>query len=249
MKRKISAILIGDRMKSERRQRSSFAMFPIGLLFALAYFAPGGFPDYSAASEADLSRPYASVCLSVRDEAVSKEVVFTPEVAPGPGKSIVAHAVASAPCILLIVAFSQGDGQLVYGWRPQFTELDKEWEEVRLPKKNPVWRWEAQAEPFDFYVLFLSASSPLAQEIKRLVAAMQDPTEEQSILKLQTNKLHELISRAAGDSDPSKHRATTTVTEVHGITRGPNEFLWRSFASKVYFNDRNSALLVFPSGT
>ena len=78
---------------------------------------------------------------------------------------------------------------------------------------------------------------------------MQDPTEEQSVLKLQTNKLHELISRAAGDSDPSKHRATTTVTEVHGITRGPNEFLWRSFASKVYFNDRNSGLLVFPSGT
>jgi hypothetical protein len=249
MKRKISAILTGVRMKCERPQRWSFAMLPIGLFFALACFAPGGFPDYSAASEADLSRPYASVCLSVRDEAVSKEVVFTPEVAPGPGKSIVAHAVASWPCILLIVALSQGDGQLVYGWRPQVTELDQEWEEVRLPKKNPVWRWEAQAEPFDFYVLFLSASSPLVQEIRRLVAAMQDPTEEQSLLKLQTNKLRELISRAAGDSDPSKHRATTTVTEVHGITRGPNEFLWRSFASKVYFNDRNSALLVFPSGT
>ena len=236
-------------MKSERRQRSSFAMFRVGLLFAVACFAPGRFPDYSSASEADLSGPYASVCLSVRDEAVPKEVVFTPEVGPGPGKSIVAHAVASAPCILLIAALSREDGRLAYGWRPQFAELDEEWQEVRLPKKNPVWRWEAQAEPFDFYVLFLSASSALAQEIKRLVAAMQDPTEEQSVLKLQTNKLHELISRAAGDSDPSKHRATTTVTEVHGITRGPNEFLWRSFASKVYFNDRNSALLVFPSGT
>jgi len=234
-------------MKSERRQRSSFPIFLIGLLFALVYFAPAGFPDYTAASEADLSRPYGSVCLSVRDETVSKEVVFTPEVGPGPGKSIVAHAVASVPCILLIVALNRGDGQLAYGWRPQFAELDEEWEEVRLPQKNPVWRWEARAEPFDFYVLFLSASSPLAQEIKRLVAAMQDPTD--SVLKLQTNKLHELISRAAGDSDPSKHQATTTVTEVHGITRGPNEFLWRSFASKVYFDDRNSGLLVFRSGT
>jgi len=145
------------------------------------------------------------------------------------------------------VALNQGDGQLAYGWRPQFAELDEEWEEVRLPQKNPVWRWEARAEPFDLYVLFLSASSPLAPEIKRLVAAMQDPTD--SVLKLQTNKLHELISRAAGDSDPSKHQATTTVTEVHGITRGPNEFLWRSFASKVYFDDRNSGLLVFRSGT
>jgi len=234
-------------MKSERRQRSSFPIFLIGLLFALVYFAPAGFPDYTAASEADLSRPYGSVCLSVRDETVPKEVVFTPEVGPGPGKSIVAHAVASVPCILLIVALNRGDGQLAYGWRPQFAELDEEWEEVRLPQKNPVWRWEARAEPFDLYVLFLSASSPLAPEIKRLVAAMQDPTD--SVLKLQTNKLHELISRAAGDSDPSKHQATTTVTEVHGITRGPNEFLWRSFASKVYFDDRNSGLLVFRSGT
>jgi hypothetical protein len=249
MKRKISATLIGDRMKNEHRQRSSFAMFTIGLFFALAYFAPGGFPEYSAASEADLSRPYASVCLSVRDEAVPKEVVLTPDVGPGPGKSIVVHAVASAPCILLVVALSERDGELVYGWRPQFAELDEEWEEVRLPQKNTVWRWESQAEPFDFYVLFLSASSPLVQAIKPLVAAMQDTTGEQSVLKLQTNKLHELISRAAGDSDPSKHRATTTVTEVQGITRGPNEFLWRNFASKVYFNDRNSALLVFRSGT
>jgi hypothetical protein len=236
-------------MKSEHCHHSSFAMFRIGLLVALAYFAPAGFPDYTAASEADSSKPYASVCLSVRDETVPKEVVFTPEVGPGPGKSIIAHAVASAPCILLVVALNLGDGQLAYGWRPQFAELDEEWEEVRLPQKNLVWRWEAQAEAFDFYVLFLSASSPLAQEIKGLVAAMQDPTEEQSVLKLQTNKLHELISRAAGDSDPSKHRATTTVTEVHGITRGPNEILWRSFASKVYFDDRNSGLLVFPSGT
>lgn len=236
-------------MKSKRRQRAPLAMFSVGLLFALAYFAPVGFPDFTAASEADPSRPYGSVCLSVQDETVPKEVAFTPEVGPGPGKSIVAHAVASVPCILLIVALNQGDGQLAYGWRPQIAELDEEWEEVRLPQKNPVWRWEAQAEPFDFYVLFLSASSPLAQEVKRLVAAMQDPTEEQSVLRLQTNKLHELISRAAGDSDPSKHRATTTVTEVHGITRGPNEFLWRSFASKVYFDDRNSGLLVFRSGT
>ena len=249
MKRKISATLIGDRMKSEHRQRSSFAIFPIGLLFALAYFAPGGFPAYSAGSETDLSRPYASVCLSVWDAAVPKEVAFTPDVRPGPGKSIVVNAVASAPCILLIVALSERDGQLVYGWRPQFADLDEEWEEVRLPQKNPVWRWESQAEPFDFYVLFLSASSPLVPEIKPLVAAMQDTTEEQSVLSLQTNKLHELISLAAGDSDPSKHRATTTVTEVRGITRGPNEFGWRSFASKVHFNDRNSALLVFRSGT
>jgi hypothetical protein len=236
-------------MKSKHYRLFSFVGWRLGLLVALACFNAAGFTRPTAASEVEASKPYANVCLSVRDETLPKEVVFAPEVKPGPGKSILVHAVASAPCDLLVVAFNQRDGQLAYGWRPQFAELDEEWEEVKLPQKNSVWRWETAAEPFEFYVLFLSANSPVAQEIKRLVSAMQAPTEEQSILKLQTNRLHELISRAAGDTDPSKHQATSKVTEVHGITRGANEFLWRGFASKVHFDDRDSGLLVFRSGT
>ena len=232
-----------------RRSQRCYTSHGLGALVAIVYFVFANFPDFTAASEADASKLYACVCLSVRDETGSKEVAFTPEVEPGTGKSIVAHAVASAPCILVVVALNQRDGQLAYGWRPQFVELDEEWQEVRLPQKNTAWRWELKGEPFDFYVLIMSAGSPAAQEIKRLVTAMQIPTEEESLLKLQTNRLRELISRAAGDSDPSKHQATTTVAEVHGITRGPNEFQWRSFASKVYFDDRNSGLLVFRRGT
>src|ERR1700737_1609776 len=113
-------------MKSEHHRPSSCAMFRIGLLVAIAYFTPAGFPDFTAACGADSLRPYASVCLSVRDETGPKEVVFTPEVEPGRGKSIIAHAVASAPCILVVVALNQLDGQLAYGWRPQFAELDEE---------------------------------------------------------------------------------------------------------------------------
>ncbi|MBV8641389.1 MAG: hypothetical protein JO070_08360 [Verrucomicrobia bacterium] len=236
-------------MNNEYHRPFSLAMFQIGLLVAIAYVLVASFPDFTAASEADSSRPYASVCLSVRDETGSKEVAFTPEVEPGTGKSIIAHAVASAPCILVVVALNKRDGQLAYGWRPQFVELDEEWQEVRLPEKNKAWPWELKGEPFDFYVLIMPAGSSVAQEIRRLVTAMQVPTEEEGLLKLQTNRLRELISRAAGDSDPSKHQATTTVAEVHGITRGGNEFLWQSFASKVYFDDRNSGLLVFRSGT
>jgi hypothetical protein len=219
-----------------------------GLLVALVCLDAAGFSRLTAASEVEAPKPYGNVCLSVRDETVPKEVVFSPEVKPGPGKSILVHAVASAPCDLLVVAFNERDGQLAYGWRPQFAELDEEWEEIKLPQKGFLWHWETTAEPFEFYVLFLSTGSPVAPEIKRLVAAMQAPTEEQSILKLQTNRLHELISRAAGDTDPSKHQAASTVTEVHGITRGANDFLWRGFASKVHFDDRDSGLLVFRSG-
>lgn len=224
------------------------AVAGVEMFFVMVYFCSLGFGELKAASETDSSKPYARVCISVLDQNAASEVPFTPDQKPGPGKSIVAHAVANATCALLVVAFKEGDGQLPQDWRPQFKELDEEWEEVTIPEKKGAWRWEMKVEPFDFYVLFLSAGSAFAQQTKDLVAAMQDLKEEKGVLKLQTNKLHELISRAAGDSDPSKHRATATVTEIHGVTRGQNEFLWRSFASKVSFDDRNSGLLVFQSG-
>jgi hypothetical protein len=236
-------------MQSGCENRSALAIAGVGLLFAIHFFNLGAFPLLKTAIDEDSPKSYAKVCISVLDEKQASETVFTPGLQPGPGKSIVAYAVANAPCILLAVAFNQSDGQLAYDWRPQYKELGEEWEEVTVPEKKAAWRWEMKTEPFDFYILFLPAGSAIGREIKDLVAAIQDTGKEKSILKLQTNKLHELISRAAGDSDLSKHRATATVTEIHGITRGQNEFLWRSFASKVYFNDRNSGLLVFSSGT
>jgi hypothetical protein len=233
-------------MTSDNHPRSLLAKLRLVLVASVSLIL-GSLLGLATGSEVDSSGPYANVCLSVRDDTASKEVVFTPQVAAGPGKSIVTHAVASAPCILLVTALTQQDGQLAYGWRPQLADLHEEWEEVRLPEKNPVWRWEVNGEPFDFYVLILPTGAPAVQEIKNLVAAMENPAEAARVLKLQTNKLRELISRAAGDTDPAKHQATATVTEVHGVTRGSTEFQWRSCASKVHFDDRNSGLVVFRS--
>jgi hypothetical protein len=243
------SVLNSQAMKRKQDLRGAFVVAGVELLFAFAYFSSVGFGDLMAAAETDSAKPYAKVCISVLDENAGSEVAFTPELKPGPGKTIVAHAVANTTCDLLVAAFNEGDGQLAHDWRPQFKELDEDWQEVTIPEKKGAWRWEVKVAPFDFYVLFLSAGSAFAEQTKDLVAAMQDPKEEKSILKLQTNKLHELISRAAGDSDPAKHRATATVTEIHGVTRGQNEFLWRNFASKVSFDDRNSGLLVFQGGT
>jgi hypothetical protein len=233
-------------MKRDPYRPCSFAAAGVELLLFFIYFSSIGLSDLMAAT--DSSKPYASVCISVLTENEGSEVALTPSLEPGTGKSIVAHAVANVPCVLLVVAFNQGDGQLAHEWRPQLDESEEEWEEVVLPEKKTAWRWEVKGQPFDLYVLFLSNSSDSAQQFKDLVAAMQDPKEASSLLKLQTNKLHELISRAAGDADPSKHRATAAVTEIHGVTRGQNEFLWRRFASKVYFDDRNSGLLIFSGG-
>jgi hypothetical protein len=226
-------------------------MIRIGLLFSFAYFAPMGCLYLMAASEIDGSKPYGSVCLSVLDETASglKEVPFSPEVVPGPGKTIIAHAVANAPCFLLVVAFNRNDGQLAYNWRPQFAELAAEWTEVALPEKGPMWKWETKAKPFDIYVLFSTPGSPLAKEIKALVTAMQSPNERENLVKLQTNKLRGLVSSAAGDADLLTRRATADVAEVGGIARGSDAFSWRQFTVKVNFDDRDPGLLIFSSGT
>jgi hypothetical protein len=245
MEEQRTSVFYGYRMERKSHQLWAFAAAGVEIFIVVIYFGRVELGDLVATAKADSSRPYAKACLAVLDQNGANEVAFTPELEAGPGKSIVAHAVASAPCALLVAAFYQSNGQLAYDWRPQFKELKEEWDEVTLPEKKPTWRWEAKIEPFDFYILFLSPGSVFAREIKDLVAAMQDVDDKGAILKLQTNKLHELISGAAGDSDPSKHRATATVAEIHGVTRGEKEFPWRSFASKVYFDDQNSGLLIF----
>jgi class 3 adenylate cyclase len=75
-------------MNNEYHRPFSLAVFQISLLVLIAYFVLATSPDFTAASEADSSKPYASVCLSVRDETGRKEVALTPEVQPGTGKSI-----------------------------------------------------------------------------------------------------------------------------------------------------------------
>jgi hypothetical protein len=212
---------------------SPFSMIRIGLLPALACFASVAGICVTAASEFDGSKPYGEVCLSVRDEA----------------KFVIAHATASGPCVLLVVAFNQDDRRLAYGWHPEFAEMGAESPEVTLPEKSLKWNWKTNSKPFDIYVLFLSPSSPVANQIKSLVAAMQCPNEKESLVRLQTSKLHELLSDAvAKEADSSKRQEMAKPTEVGGVIRGPDVFRWEDFAVKVNFDERNPGLLVFQSG-
>jgi hypothetical protein len=86
-------------MKMNRDRPFWFAVVAsVELLFITFYFSSPGVGDLMATVETDSSKPYASVCVAVRDENEANEVAFTPELRPGPGKSIVAHAIANAPC-------------------------------------------------------------------------------------------------------------------------------------------------------
>ena len=135
-------------MKRNPYRPSAFALVGVELFLAVLSLVSVGADKLKAATEADSSRSYASVCISVLSEKDGSEVVLTPALEPGPGKSVVAHAVANAPCLLLVAAFNQGDGQLAHDWRPQLNELEEEWEEVTFPEKKAAWRWQTQGENF-----------------------------------------------------------------------------------------------------
>jgi hypothetical protein len=193
------------------------------------------------------SQPYAKVCLSVVTDAPSakKEEVFKAESLPGPGKALVVHAVTSKPCDLLVAAFNRENEELSYGWRPEFVELTEEWDEVQVPKSGGKWAWEAGSNAFDVYVLFLSAPSTKLREIKQLVTAMQN-TNDAVVFAMQTDRLRALISGICGDTDPSKHVAVAKTTEVAGAMRSSSpEFNWRTFSSRVSFNDGSPGLLIY----
>jgi hypothetical protein len=234
-----------QRVKECGYRRLTFA--GLGRLFVAIFIFSSGSVEKASAEQNESTKSYVRVCITVLDG--QNEVAFSDKQGPSAGKSVIAHAVASAPCSLLVAALNQGNGQLAYAWRPQFRNLSEAWQEVSLPENSGLWRWEIRTEPFDFYVLVLSNGSAVVPEIQRLVDAMQDPGERTAILKLQTNKLHDLITQAAGDSDPSKHQAVAAVAEIRGVTRGSTEFLWRNVASTVYFDDGNSGLVVFRGGS
>jgi hypothetical protein len=201
-----------------------------------------------AGSEDAEAQPYAKVCLSVVTDAPSakKEEVFKGESLPKPGTELVVHTVASEPCGLLVAAFSRENEDLAHGWQPEFVELAKQWEEVRVPKTDGKWLWEDATQPFDVYVLILSPNSPNIHEIKQLTTAMQQ-TDDDGVLQMQSGRLRALITGICGDKDLSKHVAYAKMPEFGGTTRGSSEFDWRSFASRVSFSDRDPGLLIFRS--
>jgi hypothetical protein len=219
------------------------------LLFVVLCTVCAGVGGKAFAQQTQPTTQFAKVCVSVFDAATRVEKAFGPEQEPGPGKSVIVHAVASAPFVLLVAALNQDNGQLAHEWRPQYRKLSEPWEEVTIPDNAGLWQWAKQGEPFYFYVLALAPGSPLVSDLQRLVDAMQQSGVPATVLTMQTNKLRELITQAAGDSDPSKHRATAAPAEIRGVTRGTNEFLWRNFASTVHFDDGNSGLLMFQGGS
>jgi hypothetical protein len=195
----------------------------------------------------DESKPYGRVCFSVMDSTTGEEEVLNAGAAPKNGKTLIAHIDASAKCEAVVAAFNRKNGQLANGWRPQCVELPQ-WEEMPLPKAPVTWPYVKNDEPLELYVLFFVPDSKEIGELKKLVQAMAEPKSAERLVRMQTNKLHELIGHAVSEKDRSKYLAKVETVEVGGISRG-DSFEWRKFARSVNFAPEKPGVLIFTGAT
>jgi hypothetical protein len=190
-------------------------------------------------------KSHGRVCISlVEPGPPAKEVPFRTTSVAGPDAKLKIYLDASTKCSALVVALSK-EGKLANGWRPEFSEVPDDFEEIELPRAPATWQWRTQAAPLDIYVLFMPAGSSDAEDAKRLISAMQSPKIDENLLAMQTNKLRELIGRITSENQKS-NQTLFKDPEVGGVFRG-KEFPWRMFAQSVNFGDDQPGVLILAS--
>jgi hypothetical protein len=191
------------------------------------------------------AKSHGRVCISLVEPGPPvKEVPFRTTSAPEADAKVNVHLDASTKCSALVVALSK-EGKLANGWRPQFSEVPDDFEEIKLPKAPLAWQWSTQAAPLIIYVVFMPSGSTDAKEAERVISAMQSPKVDESLLAMQTNKLREVIGRITSENQNS-NLTPFKDPEVGGVFRG-NEFPWRMFAQSVNFGDDQSGVLILAS--
>jgi hypothetical protein len=190
-------------------------------------------------------KSHGRVCISLLEPGPpAKEVPFRTTSVAGPDTKVNIYLDASTKCCALVVALSK-EGKLANGWRPQFSEVPDDFEEIELPRAPVTWQWTEQGASLDIYVLFLSSGSTDAEEAQRVISAMQSPKIDGNLLTMQTNKLRELIGRITSENQQS-NQTLFKDPEVGGVFRG-HEFPWRMFAQSVNFGDNQPGVLILSS--
>lgn len=197
----------------------------------------------------DEDKPQGRVCLSIVDSGSSaKEEPFKPSATARPGSTVKAHIDASEKCVVLVAALTK-DAKLANDWRPQFSEVPGDFEEVQLPKAPISWEWAGISTPFDLFVLFLPPSSKEVEAARKLVAAMQAPKIDERLLTMQVNKLRELIGRVTSEKE-KVNQAPMAEPEIGGVFRGSGPdatFPWRQFAQSIDFAEDRPGVLILSS--
>jgi hypothetical protein len=195
--------------------------------------------------EGQEGKSHGRVCISlVEPGSPPKELPFRTTSKTGPGERVNVYLDASSKCMAAVIALNK-EGKLANGWRPQFSEVPDDYEEIELPSAPVIWQWTTSAGPLDIYVLFMQLGSTDAEDAKKIISAMQPPKLEESLLAMQTNKLRELIGRITSEHEKS-NQTLFRDPEVGGVFRG-HEFPWRLFAQSVNFGNDQPGVLILAS--
>jgi hypothetical protein len=196
------------------------------------------------AAPVDERKPYGRVCIGVVTDTTEGPLQAASK--PEADTHIVVHADADEPCQMLVSVFKASDGKLAHNWLPQLVVLPP-WVEVALPEPLGAWKWSADSEPFDVYVLFMDPNSEDARQLKILVTAMWKATTNRELLDPQTVKLRELATRSGAPEAEIINVAKAGRVEVAATYRSLT-FPWRDYARGANFTEGKPSLLIFRVG-
>lgn len=191
----------------------------------------------------DKSKPQGRACVAIVNLANGDEEPLRAGGTVGQNQKVVAYFDATAPCDVLVAPFLK-NGQLVAGWLPEYLELSAAKESL-VPKPPVTWVGGEDNGPREIYVLFQARGAADAKDIRELVTAMRKANDP-GIVKLQANKLRELIGRSNFDKQAARHGPKPN-SEVAGVMRMVVGFEWRDFARTVSFSSEKPGVLIFPA--
>jgi hypothetical protein len=190
----------------------------------------------------DKTKPNGRACLAIVNVANGDEEALRPARTAGKNQKIVAHLDATSGCEVLVAPFLKS-GELVPGWLPQYVNLNPG-REVLMPKAPVSWNWEKDTGSLEIFVLFFAPGSKNGGRIRELVQAVGE-ARGANIIKLQSNKLRELIASANIDEEAARH-VPKVNSEVAGVMRMVVGFEWRDSARAVNFSAEKPGALIFP---
>lgn len=197
-------------------------------------------------------QPYGRACLVVEDASTQADSplvstsLFDEHATPGPGRRLAVYADASVDAYVVIAALNDTDRRLTNGWRPQFLEM-KAWKEQPLPLAPTTWEWTNQTAGFSVYVVFLTRAAAGIDALQNLIAAMQDPKADPTLLDLQAKKLREEIVTSMAGQEPATFHSGAAANAWGGTLRG-EPFPWPKLARKAEFQPNERGVLLYHHG-
>jgi hypothetical protein len=151
---------------------------------------------------------------------VTKQIEFSKEAKPGPGKELSAWIQSSRPCRAVVVAFDR-NGRVAYNDLPSLHTI-REHSSNQLPPEGGVkWAWQGPEQLAELDLVLISGDPPDTHALMDLMRAMHDAPNSDALRKRQDTELrHWLDARTKGQSSVSDYSVKPTPEVIGGMMRG-----------------------------